>query len=391
MSEAIRRKDPIIELPTKILLTSNGVNIFSKSSQKLDRVMNRRGQYREGLVANNYNALLIQKMILNSFAEEILVQEPSLLNYRKEITSTNNLILYAILYQKLSPSLAEMLFQSTVVKTFNRKNPKNAIVSLDSISKEKISRLMAEKQSLFKHIEDEIYQEVNDKINRHKLLSNEDKQIRVRSLDKFIAWIDKRIWYFYLIVYQTPLRREILHSFSSMIFVYLSRTQIATHLSNLLMEFIQNAEKAHFERIIVRNNYANRKMVDSFLRDRSNRESIMKEARNIGQLLELSWDMNSEYISVGHKYRVGITISNYGIISEDQRLTLSQKMKTDVDGISIGSFYEENEEGTLGAGLGLLYNSYLEDICRQEGIMYKCHIYPEPENEKTTVKLEIIF
>ncbi len=391
MSEAIRRKDPIIEIPTKILLTSDGVNIFSQSAQKLEKIKNRRGQYREGLVANNYNALLVQKMILNSFAEEILVQEPSLLNYRREITSTNNLILYAILYQKLSPALAEMLFQSTVVKTFNRKNPKNAIVSLDSISKEKITKIIAEKQSLFKHIEDEIYQEVNNKIARHKLLSDEDKQIRIRSLDKFIAWIDKRIWYFYLIVYQTPLRREILHSFSSMIFVYLSRTQIATHLSNLLMEFVQNAEKAHFERIIVRKNYANRKMVDSFLRDRSNRDSIVKEARKIEQFLDLSWDMNSEYISVGHKYRVGITISNYGIISEDQRLILSQKMQTDVDGISIGSFYEENEDATLGAGLGLLYNSYLEDICRQEGIMYKCHIYPEPENEKTTVKLEIIF
>ncbi len=66
-------------------------------------------------------------------------------------------------------------------------------------------------------------------------------------------------------------------------------------------------------------------------------------------------------------------------------------MGTDTEGINIASFYEDSddEETKLGAGLGLLYNSYLEQICKKEGIHYKCVIYPEPKKQKTTVKIDI--
>ena len=61
-----------------------------------------------------------------------------------------------------------------------------------------------------------------------------------------------------------------------------------------------------------------------------------------------------------------------------------------MEGINIASFYQDSGDADkLGAGLGLLYNSYLEDICKAEGIQYKCNIFPEPEKERTTVRVDI--
>lgn len=389
-SEAIKRANPFINLPTKIFLTGEGLRLLAKKPQQLKKFRNRDGTIKEGLVSDRFNALLVQKLVLNSYAEEIYVREVDLLRYRSEIISTNNLIVYAILYKKLSPSLAEMLFQSPVVKAHNRKNPKHAIVDLNMISRELVDRLREEKTELFDAIEAEIIEEVKRRITQNRLISEEDKQTRIRSLDKFVAWIDRRIWYLYLIIYQTALKKEMVSSFASMIAVYLGRTQIATHLSNLLMEFVQNAERAHLERIIIRGKFATRDMVDSFVRDRENRAQILKEAERINQMLELSWNMNPETVSLGQQYRIAITVSNYGIISEDMRIMISRKMRTNVEGITLAKFYEDSSEDKLGAGLGLLYNSYLEDICRQEGIQYKCNIFPEPQTEKTTVRMEII-
>jgi hypothetical protein len=249
--------------------------------------------------------------------------------------------------------------------------------------------LRAEKPELFQSMENELADEIRARIHRQPL-SDEDKQTRIRSLDKFIAWIDHRIWYIYLIVYQTQLRRELLQSFANMIITYLSRTQVATHLSSLLMEFIQNAEKAHFERIIVRTGLARPKEVDSFLRDKANREKVISEASRVNQMLELAWNMNPETVGIGQQYRIGITLSNMGLITEDMRSSLTKKMRTDVNGISLSSFYKgDKNDDKLGAGLGLLYNSYLEDLCQKEGLMYSCNIFPEPEKEKTTVKISI--
>ena len=67
-------------------------------------------------------------------------------------------------------------------------------------------------------------------------------------------------------------------------------------------------------------------------------------------------------------------------------------MKTDTAGIALADFYEDTGGGDkLGAGLGLLYNSYLEDVCREKGIRYFCTLYPEPRLEKTTVTLDLTF
>ncbi|HPH02895.1 MAG TPA: hypothetical protein PLM00_03685 [Spirochaetota bacterium] len=383
-----QRQNPYVALPTRMFLTTEGLRLFAAKPDQLKRVKNRMGIVKEAIESDRYNALLVQKLVLNSCIEEVYVRLPNLLQYRQDLISTNNLILYAILYKKLSPSLADMLCQSPVVQAYNRKNPKYAIVGLNMISRQKIDAIRMEKPQLFEAMESEIMEEVKARIKRQPI-SDEDKQIRERSLEKFIAWIDKRIWYIYLIIYQTQLKRELVRSFTDMLVTYLGRTQIATHLSSLLMEFVQNAEKAHFERIVIRKRFAAEKMADSFIRDRKNREAVIAEAVRMDQMLEVAWNVNPETISVGQQYRIGITISNYGIISEDTRMKLAKKMNADVEGISLDSFYTEKGEDKLGAGLGLLYNSYLEEICHKEGLLYRCNIFPEPEKEKTTVRLDI--
>lgn len=390
MAEEYQRKDPFVYLPTRIMLTGDGLRLFSKNPGQLKRFKNRDGVLKEGVESSRYNAVLVQKMVLNAFVEDIYVSLPNLLGYRQEIISTNNLIVYGILYKKLSPTLAEMLFQSSVVKTYNRKNPKNAIVDLGFTSRERVEQARATHGPLYEALELEIKEEVKRRVLENRLISQEDKSVRLRSLDKFIAWIDRRIWYLYNIVYQTPMRQEIRHAFASMIAVYLDHTQIATHLSNLLMEFVQNAEKAHFERVIVRNRLATRDMVDRYLRDPDNRNHAIQTAERQGQNLELDWSMNPETASVGQQYRIGISISNYGIIDEELQKKLAQKIRANTEGISLARFYEDGGDERLGAGLGLLYNSYLEDICRKEKIFYRCNIFPEPKMEKTTVRLEMV-
>lgn len=385
------KKDPFIHIPVVMILTREGLGLLNAAKNpNVKKVVGREGVPREGLDSKSYNAPTIQKFIMNSYLEEIYVCLPDLLRKRQEIISTNNMVLYSILYKKLTPALAQMLFDSPVVADFNRKNPKHSMVDLKHISKQSADKLVAAKADLFQKVRDDIHEAVLSMNWNSESLTPEEKEVRIRSLPKFINWVDNRIWYLYYIIYQTPLREEMKKSFAKMISRYLDHTRLATHLSNLLMEFVQNAEKASFERIIVKNNLAKRDEVDTYIRNRSNREFIIEEARKQGQMLELSWHVNSERSSIGRQFRVLTTISNYGIIDEKVRKNLAVKMKTDVDGINLANFYQDTGDADkLGAGLGLLYNSYLEDLCKKEGLFYRCNIYPEPRTEKTTVQIEI--
>lgn len=323
--------------------------------------------------------------------EEISCSLPELLSRRQAIISTNNLIVYAILYKKLSPALARTLFDSSIVKEFNRRNPKHAITDLGQIPESKVQMLENEYKKVFEGMKDGIHRAVLGSIIQNPGLSDEDREARVRSLPKFINWIDTRIWFVYFILYQSSLKNMVERTFAGMIYRYLDHTRIATHLSNLLMEFVQNAEKAHLERLAVKGQMGSQGGVDHILRDLETRTKLIQLASKRKQFLELSWVMNPERVTVGHTNRIQITISNYGLISEDNSQKLSKKMKTNTDGISLANFYESEDgsEAKLGAGLGLLYNSYLEDICKEEGILYRCNIFPEPRKEKTTVKVDM--
>ncbi len=384
------RANSMISLPARIVLTREGLALFARSPDAVKKIRTREGLMREGLESESFNAPTVQKLIMNSYLEEIYSRLADPLRRRSQIISTNNLVVYAVLYKKLSPSLAKMLFESTVVREFNRKNPRNSIVDLKHIPPEKVDGLRSAKPELFEQMESEIHDEVLSRIVGSPDLSEEDRTTRIKSLPKFIKWIDKRIWYLYFIIHQTPLKEQMKKAFGGMIALYMDHTKIATHLSNMLMEFVQNAEKSSLERIIVRANIAKRDDVDRLLRDLDNRKKIVELAIRTDQMVDISWNMNPERNNFGKQYRVQIIVSNYGIIDEQTRSALARKMKTNVEGINIASFYQDSGDANkLGAGLGLLYNSYLEDICRAEGIQYKCNIFPEPEKERTTVRVDI--
>ena len=379
----------LINLPASLVLTKEGFDFMARGKTPLTRVPGMGTTGRDGLKADKgFHAQVVQKMAMNSYLEEIYVAQPDLLSRRAEIISTNNLIVYAILYKKLSPTLAEKILESNVVKDFNRKNPKHSLVDFRSIPKAAADELVTKKKDLFDIIFNDLKDHVDYRLSRTDL-PEEDKTTRKRALDKFVRWIDNRIWFLYHILYQSPLQGEMEKTFADIIYTYLDNTSIATHLSNLVMEFVQNAEKAHFERLVVRNNLSTSEMVDVFLRDSKNRGQVIELAKKNKQMLEISWSMNPGRAQVGKQYRILIRISNYGMVDEQTRAKLSKKMQTNTDGIALGDFYNQADPEKLGAGLGLLYNSYLEDFCRQKKIKYFCNLFPEPAVEKTTVQIEI--
>jgi hypothetical protein len=381
-----------IDLPANIILSAEGIQVLSNSKTPLRRLNSRTGQAREGLHSQAFNAATVQKLIMNSYIDEIYYASGEFLSKRAQIISTTNLVIYAMLYKMLSPTLAKKVIESPVLREYNRRNPKSAIVDFKSIPQKVMDDFLAKNKAILARIEHEMIDAVLTRITADKSLPEEDKIVRMRSLEKFVRWVDKRIWYLYLIIYQTPLKKEIEAAYIDLFYQYLDVTQIAVHTGNLVMEFIQNAEKAHLERIIVRNQLASRDQVDAYLRNKLHREQVVSLAERSKQLLEVAWLFHTDRVSAGKAYNIKIVISNYGLINESTRDALAKKLKTDTSGISLSDFYEDSgETGKLGAGLGLLYNSYLEDVCRQKGIRYFCTIFPEPRLEKTTVTLDLTF
>jgi hypothetical protein len=380
------RTDRYIKIPASIIFTKEGRDIISSSSVVPAKLVNHVGIVREGIAAESVNAQTLQKMVMNSYVEEVYCTIPEFLAYRHEIMSLNSLVVFAILYKKLGPTISDMFFHSSVVKDFNRKNPKNSIVNIQQINKKNLDDIICRQKEYFDELKESVAAEVVLLINLNAVLSDEDKQIQNRCLDKFINWIDIRIWYIYNIIYKTNLSQDMRQDMANIIAKYLNRTQIATHLSNLVMELSQNAEHTHFERICIRNNLTRPGKIEEYLRRRSNRDVLTKIAREKKELLSISWNMNPDRNAIGQQYRIKISITNYGLVHDLMKAQMNKKIKTDIEGVSIADFF--SADGTS-PGLGLVYNSYLEEYCRDHGIKYRCNIIHDSNTEKTTAIIDI--
>lgn len=380
-----------ILLPAKLFLTDEGVHAFasSSSSANISEMFLFNGSKGRGFESSSYTKTVLQKLLLNSYVQEFYVQQPQLLNLRQQIIALNHLIVYAALYQKLTPTLAQDIFASPALQQYNQKNPKRAIYNFQDIEKSKASAFCKQHQSFFQFVQKELYALIVKKLETDHFVSEDERELRKEAVRKFLQWIDPRISYLYLVLYRSDIKEELRSSFVNSLYRYLENMQLASHLSNLLMEFVQNAERAHFERLIKKHHLSSEKP-DVFLRSPQNRKKICEIAVKHQQYLDLVWNLyQTQEKTEGRQTSFSIHISNYGVIDEHTRSLISAKMKTEVKETSISSFFQERANDSLGAGLGLLYNSYLEDFCRERHIRYFCQVFPEPHKEKTTVKIDI--
>ena len=136
-----------IDIPASIVLSGEGLAILSRSKTQIQRVPARGGVPKEGLLSQAFNAATVQKMIMNSYIEELYYASPEFLTKRPQIISTTNLIVYAMLYKMLSPTLAKHVIESPVLREHNRRNPKAAILDFKNIPQQVMDAFLSKNKS----------------------------------------------------------------------------------------------------------------------------------------------------------------------------------------------------------------------------------------------------
>ena len=123
----------MVPLPIAMLLTGEGETVFTHGKVALKKLRSITGVYRHGLDSQNYNAQTVQKLIINQYIEEVYCKLPEMLRSRTAIIDTTKLFTFGILYKKMNPHLAKMLFDSPILQEYNRKNRFNRIEDLSSV------------------------------------------------------------------------------------------------------------------------------------------------------------------------------------------------------------------------------------------------------------------
>lgn len=151
-----------------------------------------------------------------------------------------------------------------------------------------------------------------------------------------------------------------------MIAEYLEKTKVSFYMNNLLMEFIQSAQRTHFERIFS-SQHINGDQLEIVMADEENRRWAIEEAIQKNQYLTLSWDIRTEASFTGKNYKLILKITNHGIINESLKVLHTQKTRET----------NLNDLTKISSEISHLLIKNIEEICKKEKISFRSSINPD--------------
>jgi CHAT domain-containing protein len=203
--------------------------------------------------------------------------------------------------------------------------------------------------------------------------------------------IDKQSWYIFYLISKTQERQEIIKKIENQLIEYLEKTKIADYFSLMLMEIIQNGEKAHLEKTArARNILKENDEIDTVLKDQNTRQIIIDQAKKWNHNLSLMWKFENPD-AINSEYKLSVLLTNKGVVGDKTREKMQQKIKAEVKERDLSHFYEDADPLKLGAGLGLFYLSYIEEACKKEDIKFESRIITDEKKEETIVHMSLNF
>ncbi|MGB9620870.1 MAG: hypothetical protein ACPL4C_00340 [Brevinematia bacterium] len=196
---------------------------------------------------------------------------------------------------------------------------------------------------------------------------------------KTLSEIDKLLIYtkgIELKLYSSHEQRRLIEYITTKILDFIGKSDVV-HINNIIMELVDNAEKANFLSVIKENNIDTPVgEVDLIL---NNRKEIVELCKSFDKWVKISWKFSKEIFKV--------EVSNNVPIPQTEAKKLREKATSDIMTIVDGFSENEFDEDKLGAGLGLYFVKFFVDDLKQKDIETIFRIYSTDKITYATVTL----
>ena len=387
----LQEKKPFINLPLKIVLTSDGINFFIKHKKNLQRFKMADNVEEYGISLDNFSPQSIQRMILVNYISKLELSRAEFVSKRHEIMDCSKLIVYGILYKQLDDAVFKKVISSALIKQWNRTAPKSIIDERTKINESYLEGIITKDPGIIQSVKREILGTLFDQIKLDNNLEADEKAIKLYTLEKYMNNLRPFTWFiltkfrgtqeYYLLVSQI---RELLKE-------YLEKSKIAEYLSLMIMELAINAENANLQGYIKRTYKGtidpNEVVVNINLRNR-----ILKEIEQLNECIYLSWQVGgSKSGAIGMMNKLNITIYNRESEYRELKQSVENKKILDLKEKSLTDFYKGIPEAEVNTELGLYYLSYLSEACDKVNVRFESLVNQLRNSDLTIIMLKLSF
>lgn len=382
-------QDADILLPSLGFLTDQGIHYCAQNKIPVYDLVTFEGRKRMGFRWESLKPPAIQRLVSNLLVSSIDIQRCEFLSKRQEIFDLTKILIYGFLYTQFKQAINKILLRSDLVEAANKVNVGKQINGNLNFNPKAVTQFLIENDLLVKGFKASLLFEPYSIIAQETKLSEKEKVEKRKVVGGFVDAINNNTWFLLNSIYQSKQALEYLSEINQVLCHFVRRTLVADYTSLILLELIQNAERAHLTHLAHDQlGKMTPQEVDGRLLDNDFRESIVTKAERKRHFMNLSYQFEIKEKEGQNPIRLQITLINKGTISERTRRVLEKKTRMATQEQSLATFYKEADKNkNLGSGLGLYYLSFLDEFCTKEKIEFGARIVSEDAKDQTVVLL----
>ncbi|MBO7485127.1 MAG: hypothetical protein J6Y75_08730 [Spirochaetaceae bacterium] len=385
---AVQRKSTLM-LPLRIVFTQEGSSQFLSKNTKLKKMKLADNTEEFGIETNSIAPSLLQRMFLADYISKLEITMPEFSSSRQDILDLSKLTVYGVLYKQMDKMVLSQIFETEILKKYNRLNPSQMFDSKTQMSTSSLRAKMLVMESQYQRVKDEILKPVRGKILAGKDVTIEEKNVSLLLAEKYMDNLSLYTWYLILRFFKGDDFAVIQRIIQPILESFMDKSQIAEYIALMLMELAINSENNNFRKEA---KIMYRGIMDETqaIYDPDIRKKIISEITRKREFVSISWRFGGGSTSIGTQNRLQIMLYNKEDVYDELKENIDSQKASSSKEKSLIDFYNTSSEQD-DTSLGLYYLSYLSEACQKVNVKFDSLVNQFSTNDLTVITLSFNF
>jgi hypothetical protein len=383
-------KTPIIDLPVKITLSSEGVEWHVRNKKPLKRLRMADNSEEFGMALATFSARSLQKMIDIDYVTGVEIARTQFSDKRGEIIDLSKLIVYHVLYRSFARESYALFLKSPLISAYNRAHPTRIIDESSIFNPGQVESLKKSCAPELPLVSEDIQKGLLAEIRGDGRLAADEKQILTFLSDKYVVSMRDIMWCFLARSRGEPEYNVLVGRVCALLRRYLDKSRIAEYLSLMVTELLTYVESLQI-REVGRRLFGKGGGTVDVLHNPARREAVLKHMRDENDYLYLTYHVSSRGPSLGTENRLRIVIFNSAREYEKVKTQIEKKGGITVGEKGLADFYRKTPPAEMDTELGLYYLSYLQAECAKCDVRMDSRVSEIPAKDLTVINLSLQF
>ena len=342
-----------------------------------------------GIETNSIAPSLLQRMFLADYISKLEITMPEFSSSRQDILDLSKLTVYGVLYKQMDKMVLSQIFETEILKKYNRLNPSQMFDSKTQMSTSSLRAKMLVMESQYQRVKDEILKHVRGKILAGKDVTIEEKNVSLLLAEKYMDNLSLYTWYLILRFFKGDDFAVIQRIIQPILESFMDKSQIAEYIALMLMELAINSENNNFRKEA---KIMYRGIMDETqaIYDPDIRKKIISEITRKREFVSISWRFGGGSTSIGTQNRLQIMLYNKEDVYDELKENIDSQKASSSKEKSLIDFYNTSSEQD-DTSLGLYYLSYLSEACQKVNVKFDSLVNQFSTNDLTVITLSFNF